>query len=226
MFHVKHKAESKIEAIVRILEKEYNAVHLVRQFQNYHGLLLEWNNKLNLVSRKDTENIIEKHFVVSAWLSAFLGNQQDKKMLDLGSGAGFPAVIMAIMNPDSLVEMIDSNKKRTLFLKEVVESLGLNARVYWDRIEDFVQGHRREYDYVFSRAVTDLQQLWQWSADLMNERGSMVALKGRGEQPTVEFIKKNKVTFIVKEPEQKWQSINPGIDSKIILKMERRDERK
>ena len=94
---------------------------LLDSFQKYEDLLLEWNDKFNLTAIKDPQEILEKHFIDSAYLLKFVSLKKHDSLLDIGSGAGFPALVLAILNKEVNFTLVESNGKKVSFLNEVVQ---------------------------------------------------------------------------------------------------------
>lgn len=150
-------------------------------FERFLNLLIEWNSKINLISRNE-KNIIDRHFLNSICVAHFVKFQPDDKILDLGSGGGFPAIILKILFPQSYFVVTDSVTKKTEFLKHVVRALDLQKiDVVNDRIEKIssVKHFRTSFDYVTARAVTSLKNLVGLSQPFLKQNGKMVFLKGR-----------------------------------------------
>lgn len=96
------------------------------RFDSYASLLIEWNQKINLTAIKDPDGIVTKHFIDSLALLSFVSPQQEAKVIDVGTGAGFPGVALLIARPDLQLTLLDSTKKKLLFLEDVLSSLGLH----------------------------------------------------------------------------------------------------
>lgn len=151
----------------------------IKQFKMYYDLLLEWNSKMNLTAISDFEGVIYKHFIDSLSLIKFL-NIEDKCVLDVGTGAGFPGIPLAIMNPNTSFILLDSLNKRITFLNEVINSLGLNnARAFHGRAEDFAFDNkfRENFDIVTSRAVANLSTLSEYCIPFLKMNGLFVPFK-------------------------------------------------
>ncbi len=142
-------------------------------------LLEGWSKKINLVSKADVKKIADKHIVDSLLFDQFGFIPDSGTLLDLGSGAGFPGLILAIVKPGLYVTLLDSQRKRALFLQEAISIVDLpNAKVVNERAEEFVVDEQQRFDLITARAVASLQKLWAWSADLLKPRGVVVAQKG------------------------------------------------
>ena len=120
--------------------KTYNVSReTILKLRDYESLVLEWNNKINLVSRSSAENLWNRHIEDSLQLIQFI-KPTDKTLYDFGSGAGFPAIVIAIaaeqLFPDLTVNLVESIGKKTLFLNAVKKELNLNINIHHDRIEN------------------------------------------------------------------------------------------
>lgn len=152
---------------------------------HYVDLLEKWSQRTNLISLQDQRRIVSRHITDSFAFCRPTVVPPGAAVLDLGSGAGFPGVPMAIIRADLHITLLDSKRMRTLFLREVVEQLGLtNACVICDRVEALAR--RRSFDVVTARAVAAGEQLWEWAKELLLPGGRLVAQKGRGEPLPVE----------------------------------------
>ena len=130
------------------------------QFQKYIDLILTWNKRTNLVSRKDESKIIENHVLESLSLLVSFEIFPGAKIIDIGSGAGFPALPISLISLDANFLLVESRRKKALFLKEVVSQLKLeNVTVIGERVENLAQNPKYEnsFDFAFSRAVASLE---------------------------------------------------------------------
>ena len=147
----------------------------ISKFERYLDLLLEWNEKFNLTAITDKDEIEEKHFIDSISLVKFF-DLKGKSLLDVGSGAGFPGIPLAIVEPTSRINLLESNGKRISFLKEAVKELGLsNVEIIQGRAEEL--GTREKYDFVTARAVKELNILLELCFYLVKVGGQFVAYK-------------------------------------------------
>ncbi|HMS65042.1 MAG TPA: 16S rRNA (guanine(527)-N(7))-methyltransferase RsmG [Ignavibacteria bacterium] len=149
------------------------------QFIRYEKLLLEWNKKINLVSRK-TESI-EEHILNSVFFLRKFNFDKVKKVADIGTGGGFPGVPLKILFPEIEITFIDSIKKKTAALEDIVKNMNFkNAKVICGRAEEIAGdiNFRKKYNIVISKAVAPLDKLFLWGKDLLNSNGEMLCLKG------------------------------------------------
>lgn len=162
---------------IKITDKELNDLN------KYYELLIEWNSKMNLTAITDINDVYLKHFYDSATIAKVVDLNKINNICDVGTGAGFPGIVIKILYPNINITLVDSLEKRCKFLKEVIISLNLkNIEVYHDRAEDFAKKHREEFDIVTSRAVATLPTLLEYSIPMTKINGLMIALKGNVEE--------------------------------------------
>jgi len=148
-------------------------------FERFADLLNEWNQSVNLISRKDPYTVIERHFLDSAGLAVVLDLPSGCCVMDLGSGAGFPGLPLALLRPDVHFTLVESRAKKTAFHRAVIDALGLeNVVTLAERVES-LPAETGPFDWVVSRAVADLDQLAKWCRHLIRRPGGcMAVLKG------------------------------------------------
>ena len=151
------------------------------QFIKYMRLLQEWNEKINLTAITEDEEVVKKHFIdcIKAFKSDKIKNA--KTIIDVGTGAGFPGLPIAIMNPNVEVTLLDSLNKRINFLNLVVRELGLkNVKTIHSRAEDGARKPelREKFDIATSRAVANMAVLSEFCMPYVKKGGYFVALKG------------------------------------------------
>ncbi len=138
-------------------------------------LLTDANQRVNLVSRKDIGNLSEHHIKPSLLWLEWGRVKPGERVLDIGSGGGFPGMVIAIMEPTIDMTLVESIGKKAKFLQACVDQLGLkNVHVIHDRVEHLTG----QYDRVTVRAVAPLEQLWLWSEPLLKPGGTLEAMKG------------------------------------------------
>jgi len=131
------------------------------------GLYTEWNEKINVISRKDMENFYLHHVLHSLAIATQFDFKKDMEVMDLGCGGGFPGVPLAIFFPETHFYMVDSINKKLLVIDEVSAAIGLtNITTAHTRAEDIKQ---QQFDAVVSRAVAPLKDLWRWSKPLIRK---------------------------------------------------------
>lgn len=157
------------------------------QFEVYYRLLLEWNEKINLTAITEPREVVAKHFIDSLEGLRFL--PQNVKLVDVGTGAGFPAIPLKLARPDIDVLLLDSLNKRILFLDEVIRALGLKGiSVLHGRAEELSkQKLREQFDVATARAVANLSVLSEYCLPYVKVGGLFLAYKGsRAEQEAKE----------------------------------------
>jgi len=150
------------------------------QFQKYFELLVEWNEKMNLTAITDENGVALKHFADSLSLLNFVDIPQNSTLADVGTGAGFPGVVLKIARPDIKLTLIDSLNKRLVFLNEVCSQLGIDAELIHSRAEDGARDEkmRESFDFVASRAVARMNVLSEYCLPYVKVGGAFCAMKG------------------------------------------------
>lgn len=154
----------------------------IEKLYHYKDLLLDWNQKINLISRKDTDNIITRHIIHSLGIYKVFQFQPRTKLLDVGTGGGLPGIPLALVLPQCHFHLIDSKAKKANAVEEMVRTLGLtNVAVDQFRLEEYSGA----CDFIISRAVTRLHKLVSWiGKDTINREhrndfpNGMIYLKG------------------------------------------------
>ena len=162
------------------------------QFQNYYELLVEWNEKMNLTAITEYEEVIWKHFIDSALLtkSNLYQQKEGKNVLDMGTGAGFPGIVLAILSPEKEFTLVDSLQKRIDFLTIILEKLELkNVRLFHGRAEDYGQkkNFRNQFDFVVSRAVAELPLLLEYCIPFVKVNGYFISYKGKKYKEEIDY---------------------------------------
>ena len=151
------------------------------QLAVYAGLLAEKNQVMNLTGITDPEGIALRHFADSLAAPALAAIPQGAKVVDVGTGAGCPGLVLAIARPDIHVTLLDSQRKRLLFLEEVLAAAGIgNAVTSWSRAEDAGRNAalRESFDVAVARAVAAMPVLAEYLAPLVRVGGRLLAWKG------------------------------------------------
>ena len=151
----------------------------VQQLSNLKGLYNEWNEKINVISRKDIDNFYEHHVLHSLAITTQFEFMDGMEIMDLGCGGGFPGIPLAIFFPNTQFHLVDSINKKLKVVNEVASAIGLqNLSTQHCRAEEI---KNRKFDVVVSRAVAPLKDLWYWSKPLL-KKGSkpngLICLKG------------------------------------------------
>lgn len=150
------------------------------QFQKYFELLAEWNKKMNLTAITDESGVALKHFADSLSLLNFVDIPQNSSLADVGTGAGFPGVVLKIARPDIKLTLIDSLNKRLVFLGEVCAQLGIEAELIHSRAEEGARDEklRESFDFAVSRAVARMNVLSEYCLPYVKVGGAFCAMKG------------------------------------------------
>ena len=151
-----------------------------KQFQKYFELLAEWNEKMNLTAITDESGVALKHFADSLSLLNFVDIPQNSSLADVGTGAGFPGVVLKIARPDIKLTLIDSLNKRLVFLGEVCAQLGIEAELIHSRAENGARDEklRESFDFAVSRAVARMNVLSEYCLPYVKVGGAFCAMKG------------------------------------------------
>lgn len=147
--------------------------------RKYYDILIEESNKYNLTSIKELEEVYIKHFYDSLLLSKTIDLSKDLTLLDIGSGAGFPGLVIKIMFPNLKITLVEPTLKRCNFLNLVISELGLkDIAVINARAEEYIKDNRETFDLVTARAVAPLNILLELSIPFLKVGGAFLAMKG------------------------------------------------
>lgn len=176
------KAQQKLALITKYFS-DFTDVQQ-QQFSALDELYNDWNSKINVISRKDMESLYEKHVLHSLAIAAAFEFKAGSTIVDLGTGGGFPGIPLAIFYPEVQFHLIDSIGKKIKVVDAVAEGLGLkNVTTRHCRIEDVKD---KKFDFVVSRAVAPLKDLWKWGKPLLKkpspnrdtQQPGLICLKG------------------------------------------------
>ena len=180
-----------------------------KQFSALGKLYADWNSKINVISRKDIDNFYERHVLHSLGIAKIISFKPKTKILDVGTGGGFPGIPLAILFPDCEFHLSDSIGKKIKVVNAVAESLELkNVKGIWSRAEEI----KDKYHFVVSRAVTELPEFQKWvrnkflSEDFNDLKNGILYLRGEGDSGnkiyelknyfTEDFFETKKVVYI------------------------------
>ena len=158
----------------------------LNQLEEYYKLLVEWNNKINITTITEKEKVYLKHFYDSLTIVKAINLNKINTMCDVGTGGGFPGLVIKIMFPHIKMTLIDSKNEKLVFLQEVINKLELkDVEVIHTRAEEY----NNKYDLVTSRAVARIDKLLNYTMHLVNDNGLFIAMKGNIEDELTNSIK-------------------------------------
>ncbi|HAP00931.1 MAG TPA: 16S rRNA (guanine(527)-N(7))-methyltransferase RsmG [Bacteroidetes bacterium] len=166
-----------------IIEKYFTSLSEKQkeQFNSLQSLYQDWNEKINVISRKDIENFYERHVLHSLSIAKLISFKHGTSVLDFGTGGGFPGIPLAIFFPEVKFHLVDSIGKKITVVKNIIESLHLkNVTAEQIRVEELNQ----KYDFITCRAVAEIPQLLKWTKKLLSDenkneiRNGWLFLKG------------------------------------------------
>ena len=150
----------------------------LQKLNKFYELLVEWNEKINLTRITEKEDVYLKHFYDSLTITKVIDLTKVNTLCDIGTGAGFPGVVLKIMYPNLKITLVDALQKRVNYLNEIIKELDLkDIEALHVRGEDL----KEKYDVVTSRAVANIEKLLTYTMHLVNKDGVMIAMKGNIE---------------------------------------------
>ncbi len=194
----------------------YPTKNQLSQLEKYYNLLVEWNEKINLTRIIEKKDVYLKHFYDSLTIVKTVNLETINNLCDVGTGAGFPGIVLKIMYPHINITLLDSLQKRINFLNVVINTLNLkDIKTIHTRSEDY----RGQYDIVVSRAVANIEKLLTIAMHLVKPGGMFVAMKGNIDKEITPQIKtKIEKKYIIEKIEKFFLPIENSSRSIIILK--------
>lgn len=188
----------------------------LEQLDKYYELLIEWNEKINLTRITAYEDVYLKHFYDSLTIAKVVDLSTKQTLCDVGTGAGFPGVVLKIVYPNLKITLVDSLQKRVNYLNEIVKELGLeDIHAIHSRGEDF----KETFDVVTARAVANIEKLVTYTMHLVNKNGIFVAMKGNiDEELTSQVEQKLSRKYKIEQVEKFLLPIENSNRSLIVLK--------
>ena len=166
----------------------------LEKLNQFYELLISWNQKMNLTRITEKEDVYLKHFYDSLTLSKVIDLNQDLTLCDVGSGAGFPGIVLKICFPNLKITLLDSLQKRVNYLNEIIKELDLkNIEAIHTRAEDYAKQNREKFDIVTARAVANLKILSELCIPMVKVNGLFIAMKANIEKEienSTEILKK------------------------------------
>ena len=167
----------------------------IEQLDKYYHLLINWNEKINLTRITEEKEVYLKHFYDSLTLSKMIDLKKNITLCDIGTGAGFPGIVLKIVYPTLSITLVDALLKRINFLNEVIKELGLtNIKAIHVRAEDFAKTNKNKFDIVTSRAVSRLNNLISYSIPLLKKDGVFLPMKANCDDE-IEEINNKKIVI-------------------------------
>lgn len=173
----------------------------IEKLEKYYNLLIEWNEKINLTSITKKEDVYLKHFYDSLTLYKAIDLNKINTLCDVGTGAGFPGIVIKIFFPNINITLVDALNKRILFLNDVINKLELkNIKAVHARAEDFAKSNIEKYDIVTSRAVAKLNILNELCIPMVKVGGYFIAMKANiDEELKLSMDSINKLNSVLEE---------------------------
>ena len=172
-------------------ELKRNNIEIIKNTENFYKymkILLEWNKKINLTAIKDEKEFIVKHFLDSLTIYKYI--KRNSKIIDVGTGAGFPGLPLKLSFEELSVTLIDSVNKKITVLKDIIDKLELkNIEAIHCRAEDFVKGNREIFDVAVSRAVANMSTLVEYLLPFVKLNGIAICMKGPNFENELELSK-------------------------------------
>ena len=158
---------------IKITNKE------LEQLEQYYDFLIQYNEHTNITAITKKDDVYIKHFLDSLMVTKSIDLNHINNLIDIGSGAGFPGIVLKIFFPNIKIILLDSNNKKTTFLNEVIKKLNLkDIQVVNLRAEEYMKNHLNEYDICISRAVAYIDIITSLSLPFIKEDGSVILMKG------------------------------------------------
>lgn len=155
----------------------------LNQLDKFYELLIDWNEKINLTTITNHEDVYLKHFYDSLTLIKEVDLTQDLSICDVGSGAGFPGIVLKICFPNLNIVLIDSLQKRVNYLNEIIQELNLKKIVaVHSRMEEYSRTHQEEFDIITARAVANMNILLEISVKALKVKGHLVLMKANCDE--------------------------------------------
>ncbi len=150
------------------------------RFDCYARILIEWNQKMNLTAITEPNAVVTRHFADSLTFLSVAEPKQNARLIDVGSGAGFPGLALKIARPDMDITLLDGTNKRITFLNAAAEKLGLTVNALHSRAEEAAvkPEHREKYDFAVARAVAAMNLLSEYCLGFVKVGGKFIAMKG------------------------------------------------
>ncbi len=176
-------------------------------FETYGRLLVEWNEKINLTAIIEPEEIVIKHFCDCLSVLKFIDLKKGTKLIDIGSGAGFPGMVLKILRPEADIYLLDGHAKRFIFLDALQSELGVYTKNLHQRAEEAAKKTpiRESFDFVTARAVSNLSVLDELTLPFLKVGGTFISMKGPA--PEEELLSAKKGIFLLGGGNEKIEKV-------------------
>lgn len=162
------------------------------RFDTYGKMLVSWNEKINLTAITDSYGVTVKHFLDSLSIFSYENIPLGAKVIDVGTGAGFPGVAMLIARPDLDLTLLDSTGKKLKVIEDILSNISLSATILHARAEEAArkEEYREKYDYATARAVANLRELSEYCLPFVKKGGKFISLKAAKANEELDTAKK------------------------------------
>jgi len=189
----------------------------LNQLKEFGKLIQFWNDKINIISRKDIDNVVGHHTLHSLFIKKVINFKEGANVLDLGTGGGFPGIPLAICFPETHFHLVDARAKKISVVKEAIETLKLkNITAEHKRAEEL----KSKYDFVVTRAVAKMEKLMAWSRPIISEKqqhsipNGIFALKGGNIKDILSELDKHE--YMEEYPISDWTDMEYYIEKYVI----------
>lgn len=195
----------------------------LERFKTYSEMLIEWNNKINLTAITEPDEVMIKHFLDCLITFKNVDIPQNASVIDVGTGAGFPGMVLKIARPDIKLTLLDGLNKRLVFLKELCDTLGFcDVQIIHTRAEDGAKKTelREKYDFATARAVAKLNVLSEYCLPYVKVGGAFLALKGPTAPEELDNAE-NAFKVLGGKLDEVFREVLPSGDVRVIVKVKK-----
>jgi len=207
-----------MKLLEKFLEEELGITDggIRNKFEEYNSLVLGWNSKINLISRKNES--IEDIVLNSVFFLKNYDLKFDSEILDIGTGGGFPGIPLKILFSGLRVTLVDSIRKKIIALSDIIGRLNLSdTKAVCGRAEELSDMFRKRYDYIVSKSVAPLTNLVAWSKELLKDNGEMLCIKGGNLESEISGLKRAYPNVSVGILEHSFDKIYKIDDKKLVI---------
>lgn len=190
--------------------------------EQYFNILEEYNKHTNLTRIINKEDVYLKHFYDSLTIVKVCNLNEIDNLLDFGSGAGFPGIVLKIFFPNIKLTLLDSNNKKTKFLDYLCKELNIETDIINDRAENFARKNLNKFDVVVARAVANLRVLSEISIPLVKEKGVFIAMKANSEAEIIEAKKTINLMYSEIKKVEEFKLVDDSNRSIIVIEKMRK----